>query len=146
MQHAWIIWKVLSPLYCLKFFLRYNFNIKVVQLPDFFFQLFIHELHSSQQDRHGIIEMVVFMCQKLRNMRHKSKSFKVITLSQNYAKDINYKQHSTCNYYILNLSVVFLHHLMTILIYIFTWRTSLILIELMQLIYVVTNLYNLSAL
>ena len=83
MQHAWIIWKVLSPLYCLKFFLRYNFNIKVVQLPDFFFQLFIHELHSSQQDRHGIKEMVVFMCQKLRNMRHKSKSFKVITSSQN---------------------------------------------------------------
>lgn len=92
-----------------------------MQLPDFFFQLFIHELHSSQQDRHGIIEMVVFMCQKLRNMRHKSKSFKVITLSQNYAKDINYKQHSTCNYYILK-------------------------IELNKLIYVVTNLYNLSAL
>ena len=82
-----------------------------MQLPDFFFQLFIHELHSSQQDRHGIIEMVVFMCQKLRNMRHKSKSFKVITLSQNYAKDINYKQHSTCNYYILNLSVVLNDHI-----------------------------------
>ena len=134
MQHAWIIWKVLSPLYCLKFFLRYNFNIKVVQLPDFFFQLFIHELHSSQQDRHGIIEMVVFMCQKLRNMRHKSKSFKVLTLSENYVKDITYKQHSACNYWIL------------ILIYSFAWQKILILIKLMQLIYVVTNLYNLSSL